>query len=84
MAFSSTVERSENIGSLRLKMGTYTNANIGDTGGSITTGLNKIWMQCVTPTSDWQTSSPKVTVSGGTLTILCADQTDGVWAVIGL
>lgn len=85
MAFASSTTTQPGpavIGPYRLISGTYTNA-AGDTGGAITSGLNVLVWASAICTSHVGSQMPKVTISGGTITIVTEDGADGNWIAIG-
>lgn len=83
MAFASTVSGSRTAGAQRCKFGTFSNGTT-DSGGAITTGLHYIADYHVTIDSAVDATAPKVTISGGTLTINCEYGLDGVWDATGV
>ena len=86
MAFSSTVTaaQSYHVGPKRHRGGTFTQTLGSDSGGDITTGLSAIDTYGYNLTSHMDGVLPKVTTSGGTLTLLMEGNGDGTWWVIGL
>lgn len=82
MAFAYTVTKILSVGDIKLVTGTYTNGS-GDTGGAITTGLNRILFF----DSEYETTQAEtvnlVAVSGGTATITTVDGEDGKWEAWG-
>lgn len=88
MAFSSTVTTQPGpaiIGPYRFISGTFVNA-AGDVGGTIaasTTGVNAIVAYGAWITSHVGAQQPKVTISGGAITLVTEDGTDGNWWLIG-
>lgn len=71
------------VGPYKLISGTFTQV-AGDVGGSITTGLNALaaWGAANT-TSHIGAPTPKITVSGGTITLVTGDGISGQWFAIG-
>jgi len=82
MTFAYVVSGSTILGDLRFKYGTFTNGT-QDTGGDITTGLNAIFAEGACVNSHVGSNLPKVTKSGGTLSIVTEEGADGTWWAIG-
>ena len=84
MAFSSTITDVYGpIGTLRFAYGTFTNGAL-DSGGDITTGLNKVFFFSVIPTSHISSTAPKYSESSGAVTLVCDNNLDGNWGAIGI
>lgn len=63
-------------------VGTFTNTDT-DSGGTITTGLGLVNDFQVIPTSHVDASLPKITISGGSVTIVCDNGLDANWVAVG-
>lgn len=85
MAFSTTVVKRANIGSLKLVVGTYTNAAT-DTGGTIDTGLTNLFYFSAEPDSHVGSTNLKHTITAGSssVTVVCEEGVDGRWLAVGI
>lgn len=83
MAFAAAVTDQTVYGNHRVVVGTYTNGE-ADSGGAITTGLNYIFEFNTTVTGHVGATLPKVTISGGTATLVTDNGADGTWVARGL
>ena len=83
MAFASTVTKVDR-GSGRYKKcwGTFTNG-ASDTGGTISTGFKLVDHFDAAYTSHLGSSTPKVTISAGNVTIVTDEGADGTWIAHG-
>jgi hypothetical protein len=82
MAFAYTVSGRENLGSINVIYGTYTNTDT-DSGGSITTGMGLVAGFGVVPTGQVDMHMPKYSVSGGVVTLVTGNGDDGNWYAMG-
>jgi hypothetical protein len=88
MAFASAVtQRGVAVGNKRWAWGTYTNGS-GDTGGNINTGLSLCEVLILQPTgSSAIATAPSVNetlpIAGSAVTVVTADNEDGIWLAIG-
>jgi hypothetical protein len=82
MAFSSTVTSRENLGSVNMLYGTYTNGT-ADSGGTITTGFGVIVMFGTVPTGAVEETMPKYAVSAGVVTLVTNNGSAGNWFAVG-
>lgn len=86
MAFAYTVDRTENFGSLTVKMGTFTNG-AGDSGGNITTGLKQVVsMTLQSKGTAVVATAPVINETfpiSGAVTIVTALDEDGYWVAYG-
>lgn len=82
MAFAYAVTRATVVGDQRMIVGTFTNTDT-DSGGAIATGLGLVNAFEVIPTSHVDASLPKITISGGTVTVVCDNGLDGNWVAVG-
>lgn len=80
MSFTYTIVKGDAMGHA-VVFGTYTNSTGGDTGGTITTGLQDI----IHMSASSSTSTPSVvlTASAGTITLTTTANQDGTWMAIG-
>lgn len=83
MAFAYAISSATVQGNKRVKYGTFTNGD-ADSGGDITTGLNKIDEFEATITSHVGSNQPRATISGGTVTLATENGTDGIWKATGV
>ncbi len=82
MAFSFTVTSKENLGSVNLLYGTYTNTST-DSGGAITTSMGSVIGFGTVPTGAVGEPIPKYSVSGGVVTLVTVNGSSGNWFAIG-
>ena len=83
MAFVDTVTSSTVQGNKRVVYGTAVNGST-DSGGDIDTGLTHIDFFSIYCTSHLNSAQPKVTISGGTVTIVTSDGADYAWKAEGV
>lgn len=83
MAFTSSVSGSSVFGDLRLKWGTYSNADATTNGGTITPGISNIVAFGTVPTTNVDETLPKYSVSSGVITLVTAYGSAGNWFAIG-
>jgi hypothetical protein len=83
MAFASTVSNRSIHGNHRVVWGTYTNG-ANDSGGDINTGLDAVFGFSMISTGMVGTTVPKYSVSGGTVTVITDNDSDGNWFAFGL
>ena len=89
MTFASAITKTvpEHVGSIKMVWGTYTNAS-GDTGGDIDSGLTECDMLILQPTGSAAVATAPVVnetlpCDGSAVTVVTADDEDGVWFAIG-
>ena len=90
MAFSYTKDGNAIFGNnFKVTWGSFTNA-VGDTGGEIVTGLNKVesmWLTTNTANATSATSAPAVNetfpLNSGSVTVLCLTGQDDYWMAFG-
>lgn len=89
MAFASTITRREAnvVGDRKITYGTYTNGS-GDTGGNIDTGLEICEHIMLQPTGSAVVATAPVVnealpIAGNAITVVTADDEDGVWMAYG-
>ena len=87
MAFTTVLTDQGTLGpqGMRMKWGTWENT-AGSTGGDIETGLAYVAGMCLTPTSHYNTATPKftITASDGSVTIVTEPDVDGRWIAFGI
>jgi|GEM_PF-4309955 len=85
MAFVYTADRGKagHIGGDMRQVGGSFAQDAGDTGGAITTGLKQVISVMINPTNHINSAFPKYTISGGSVTIITGDGTDGDITFIG-
>lgn len=83
MAFVNAITSSTVQGNKRVVYGTATNGST-DSGGDVVTGLDKIDHISFECTSHLNTAKPKVTISGGTATIVTSNGADFIWKAEGV
>jgi hypothetical protein len=82
MAFAAAVTDQTFYGNHRVVVGSYTNRE-ADSGGAITTALDYIFEFNTTVTGQVGATVPKVTISGGTATLVTDNGVDGTWVARG-
>ncbi len=81
MAFSFAISGRENLGSVNMLWGTFTQGST-DSGGDITTGMSGVMAFGAIPTNV-DSFQPKYSASGGTVTLVTGNDVDGNWFAIG-
>lgn len=82
MAFSSSITDRTVMGNKVVLSGTYTQAAT-DSGGTITTGMGNINFFDTSPNGNVEETAPKITTSGGTVTIVTTVGSTGIWRAVG-
>ncbi len=82
MAFSSSISGRENIGSINMLWGTFTNTDT-DSGGTIDTGMSAVMGFMTISTGQVDASQSKYSASGGTVTLVTQNGVDGNWVAMG-
>lgn len=82
MAFSYAITGRENVGSITMLYGTYTNTDT-DSGGTITTGFGTVMSFSTIPTGQVDAVAPKYSESGGVITVVTGNGVDGNWVAMG-
>jgi hypothetical protein len=84
MAFAYAISGGTIFGNKRIKFGTFTNG-VGDSGGAIVTGLNKVDFINFAISSGISEFPPNISSNtAGTVTIATSNGTDGTWFAFGL
>lgn len=82
MAFAYEITKRENVGSMHMLYGTFTNAET-DSGGTIATGFGTVQAFGAIPTGQVDASAVKYSESSGTVTLVTGNGVDGNWFAIG-